>query len=294
MSRAVIITCAVTGGGDTGLKYPNVPVTPQQIAQAAIEAAKAGAAIAHIHVRDPQTGKPSMDGVLYREVVERIRDSGNDVLINLTTGPGARFYPGEDDPAKAGEGSVFKMPADRVRHIAELKPEICSLDMGSLNFGNYVFINTPKHLEAMAKAIQESGVIPELEVFDTGHIALSNSMLEKGLLPKSAMFQICLGISWGAPATSPMMMTMAQQLPAGMPWAAFGISRHEFPMVAQAAILGGNVRVGIEDNLYIERGKLAPSNAALVERAVAIIRSLGYDVASTAEARQQLGIGRNT
>ena len=292
MSKPVIITCAVTGGGDTGLKYPNVPVTPAQIAQAAIEAGKAGAAIAHIHVRDPETGKPSMDGALYREVVERIRDAGSDVLINLTTGPGARFYPGEDDPAKAADGTVFKKPAERVRHITELKPEICTLDMGSLNFGNYVFINTPKHLEAMAKVIMENGVIPELEVFDSGHIALTNSMLERGLLPKTAMFQICLGISWGAPATSAMMMTMAQQLPAGMPWAAFGISRHELPMVAQAALLGGNVRVGIEDNLYIERGKLA-TNAMLVERAVAILHSMGYSVASTAEARQQLGIGRN-
>ncbi len=294
MSRSVIISCAVTGGGDTGLKYPNVPVTPAQIAASAIEAAKAGAAIVHIHVRNPETGKPSMDLPLYREVVERVRDSATDVIINLTTGPGARFIPGDDDPTKPGEGTNYRRPEERVRHIAELKPEICSLDMGSLNFGPHVLMNTPKHIEAIAKVIRENGVVPELEVFDTGHIALANDMLERGALPKTALFQICLGISWGAPATPGAMAAMAQMIPSEMPWAAFGISRHEFPMVAQAALLGGHARVGIEDNLYLERGKLAPSNAALVERAAQILILMGYGIASAAEARRIIGIGRNS
>ena len=290
MQRKVMISCAVTGSADTPGRNPAVPVTPAQIAQSCVDAAKAGAAVVHIHVRNPQTTKPSMDGALYREVVERIRSSGTDVLINLTTGPGARFEHDPNDPSKAGPASTMRGPEERVRHIQELRPDICSLDMGSLNMGNRVFINTPAHLQTMAIAIREAGVLPELEVFETGHLLLAKKFIESGHVKGPGMFQICLGIAWGQPATPEAMMYMRNLLPAGSPWFAFGISLHQFPMVAQTVLLGGHVRVGLEDNLYLERGKLAPSNAALVEKAAHIIEELGDHVATPAEAREILGL----
>jgi uncharacterized protein (DUF849 family) len=290
MQRKVIISCAVTGSADSPGKNPAVPVTPVEIANSCIDAAKAGAAVVHIHVRDPKTTKPSMDGALYREVVERIRASGTDVLINLTTGPGARFEHDPDDPTKAGPASTLRGPQDRVRHIQELRPEICSLDMGSMNMGNRVFINTPAHLQTMAVAIREARVLPELEVFETGHLLLAKRMIETGHIKPPGMFQICLGIAWGQPATPEAMSYMRSLLPAASPWFAFGISLYQFPMVAQAVLLGGHVRVGLEDNLYLEKGKLAPSNAALVEKAASIIAMLGDNVATPAEAREILGL----
>src|SRR4051812_24565154 len=280
MQRKVIISCAVTGSADSPGKNPAVPVTPPQIAQSCIEAAQSGAAVVHIHVRDPNTTKPSMDGALYREAVERIRASGTDVLINLTTGPGARFEHDPDDPRKAGPASTMRGPAERVRHVQELRPDICSLDMGSLNMGSRVFINTPAHLQAMAAAIREAGVLPELEVFETGHLLLAKAMIEAGHIRPPGMFQICLGIAWGQPATSEAMSYMRTLLPPSSPWFAFGISLHQFPMAAQAVLLGGHPRVGLEDNLYLEKGKLAPSNAALVEKAAKIVEILGDSVAS--------------
>ena len=289
MQRKVMIACAVTGSADTPGKNPAVPVTPAQIAQSAIDAAKAGAAIVHIHVRDPQTTKPSMDVAHYREVVERIRGSGTDVLINLTTGPGARFAPGAEDPMKAGPATNLKPAAERVKHVVELRPEICSLDMGSMNMGGYVFVNTPSILESMAVAIGEAGIVPELEVFETGHLLLAKRMIETGHIKAPGMFQICLGISWGQPATTEAMTYMRNLLPQGSPWFAFGISLHQFPMAAQTVLLGGHVRVGLEDNIYLGRGQLAPSNAALVEKAVKIIEVLGDHVATPAEARKMLG-----
>jgi uncharacterized protein (DUF849 family) len=290
MQRKVIIACAVTGSADSPGKNPAVPVTPLEIAQSSIDAAAAGAAVVHIHVRNPQTTKPSMDGALYREVVERIRASGSEVLINLTTGPGARFVPGVDDPMKPGPGSKLVRPEERVRHVLELRPEICSLDMGSLNMGSRVFINTPAHLQSMAVAIRDAGVLPELEVFETGHLLLARRMIETGHIRAPGMFQICLGIAWGQPATPEAMTYMRNLLPPASPWFAFGISLHQFPMVAQAILLGGHVRVGLEDNLYLAKGKLAPSNAALVEKAANIIAVLGDSVATPAEARQILGL----
>ena len=254
MQRKVMISCAVTGSADTPGKNPAVPVTPQQIAQSAIDAAKAGAAIVHIHVRDPQTTRPSMDKALYREVVERIRASGIDVLINLTTGPGARFMPGVDDPLQLGPATNMKPPAQRVEHVMELKPDICSLDMGSMNMGGYVFVNPPSHLEAMAVAIRDAGVIPELEVFEAGHLLLAKRMIATGHIKPPGMFQICLGIAWGQPATPEAMHYMRGMLPPASPWFAFGISLHQFPMVAQAVLLGGHVRVGLEDNIYLGKG----------------------------------------
>ena len=292
MQRKIIISCAVTGSADSPGKNPAVPVTPEQIAKSSVDAANAGAAVVHIHVRNPQTTKPSMDGALYREVVERIRASGTDVLINLTTGPGARFEHDPEDPTKASPASTLRGPEDRVRHVVELRPDICSLDMGSLNMGSRVFINTPQHLQTMAVAIRDVGVLPELEVFETGHLLLAKRMIETGHIKPPGMFQLCLGISWGQPATPEAMTYMRNLLPPGSPWFAFGISLYQFPMVAQAVLLGGHVRVGLEDNLYLEKGKLAPSNAALVEKAAHIIEVLGDQVASPAEAREILGLPR--
>jgi uncharacterized protein (DUF849 family) len=289
MNRKVMIACAVTGSADTPGKNPAVPVTPAQIAQSAIDAAKAGAAVVHIHVRDPQTTKASMDIAHYREVVQRIRDSGTDVVINLTTGPGARFAPGADDPLKVGPGTNLKTAAERVKHVVELKPEICSLDMGSMNMGQYVFVNTPTILENMAVAIRDAGIVPELEVFETGHLLLAKRMIETGHIKGPGMFQICLGISWGQPATSEAMTYMRNLLPKDSPWFAFGISLHQFPMAAQSVLLGGHIRVGLEDNIYLGRGQLAPSNAALVEKAAKIVEILGDHVATPAEARRMLG-----
>jgi uncharacterized protein (DUF849 family) len=290
MKREVIITCAVTGGGDTVGKSPAIPVTPEQIANSSLEAAQAGAAIVHIHVREPDTGKPSMRLDLYRETVERIRAKNTEVLINLTTGAGGRFVPSPDDPARGGEGTTMKGPEERVRHIQELRPDICSLDVATMNFGEHVFMNTPAHLRRMAQLIAETGVKPELEVFDVGHLRLASRMIADGLIGAPSMVQICLGIPWGAPATSETMLFMRDQLPPSAVWASFGISRQQFPMAGQAVLFGGHVRVGLEDNLYIDQGTLAPSNAALVERAVAIINALDATPASPQAARRILGI----
>jgi len=290
MGRDVIISSAITGGADTVGKHPAIPVTPEQIATSSLEAAKAGAAIVHIHVRDPATGKASRELAHYRETVERIRGSGIDVIINLTTGPGAAFYPGQDNPAVGGPGTTLSRPEDRVRHIQELKPEICTLDIATLTMTERTFINTPAHLRVMAKLIREAGVLPELEVFDTGHIRLARKLLDEGALATPPMLQLCLGIPYGAPATPEAMIMMRDMLPQPCVWAAFGISMHQFPMVAQAVILGGHVRVGLEDNLYLERGVFAPTNAALVERAATIVRALGDRPATPVKAREILGL----
>jgi uncharacterized protein (DUF849 family) len=285
-----IITCAVTGGADTVPKHPGVPVTPEQIAKAVVDARDAGATIGHIHVRDPKTGKASQNVDYYREVVERVRASGCDILINLTTGPGSRFVPSDDDPKVGGPGTTMTAPLARVRHVAELRPDICSLDVGSMNFGETGFVNTPAHLRTMADAIAKTGVKPELEVFEPGHILLARKMIDDGQIGRPPLFQICLGIPWGSPATTESMLYMKNLLPTDAIWAGFGISRMEFPMVAQAVVLGGHVRVGMEDNLYIEPGVVTPGNGALVERAVSIVRLLGAEPASPAEARTILGL----
>jgi uncharacterized protein (DUF849 family) len=290
MARPVIITCAVTGGAASTKASPYVPVTPEQIANECIAAAEAGAAVTHIHVRDPKTGAGSMEFAYYREVVERIRDSGTNVLINLTTGPGAMFVPSPEDPRRAGSGSSVALPEARVAHIPLLKPDICTLDVATHNHSEHVFMNIPDHLRRMAKVINDAGIKPEIEVFDSGQVRLACDLIEKGHLKTPAMFQLCLGIAWTAPATTEAMLMMRNMLPPGSVWAAFGISRWQFPMVAQAVILGGHVRVGLEDNLYLERGKLSPGNAPLVERAVRIIESIGEKPATVEEARQILGL----
>jgi len=289
-NKSVIVSCAVTGGSDTVSKNPAVPVTPRQIADQCIEAAEAGAAIVHIHVRDPQTTGPSMDVALYAEVVEYLRASATDVLINLTTGIGARFDPGDDDPAVAGAGSNFKRPDERVAHVLALRPDLCSLDMGTLNFGDRAFINTAAHLREMARLVTAVGVLPELEIFEPGHLRLALDMMTRDLLPRNAFFQLCLGIPWGSPADPETMLYLRNSLPPAAEWSAFGVGPKQFPMAAQAMLLGGNLRVGLEDNLYLERGVLAPGNGALVEKAVRILGELGASPASPAEARKRLGL----
>ena len=290
MPTPTIITCALTGSADTAGKNPAVPVTPEEIATSGIEAARAGAAIIHIHVRDPETRLGSMNVGYYREVVERVRDSGIDVVLNLTTGPGARFVPGDPDPKTAGPGSTITTPERRVEHILALRPEICSLDMGSMNFGPHVFANIPAHLSKMAAHIREAGVKPELEVFEAGHIQLAAKMVADGAFDAPQLFQIVLGVPWGAPSTPEAMVFMRNLLPPGANWAGFGIGRAEFPFVALAAMLGGHCRVGLEDNLYLEQRVLAPSNAALVEKAVRILEVTGATVATSAQAREILGL----
>ena len=290
MARPVIITCAVSGVPPGVKPSPHAPVTPAQIANECLASARAGAAIVHIHVRDPQTGAPSMETALYREVVERIRASDKELLINLTTGAGGMFKPSAEDPRRATADSTLAQPERRVEHVLELKPDLCSLDIATMNFGQNAFINTPAHIKRMAELIRSAGVKPELEVFDTGHVRLACDLLDQGIIPRPPLFQICLGIPWGTPASAEAMLSMRNLLPADAIWASFGISRAEFPMVAQAVILGGHVRVGLEDNQYLERGKLSPGNAPLVERAVAIIRAIGERPATPAEARQILGL----
>lgn len=290
MSREVIITCALTGAGDTTRQSPAVPVTPEAIAREALAARAAGAAIVHVHVRDPETGAPSMKFEHYREVVERIRDAGSDVIINLTTGPGARFTPSAEDPRQATRESTITHPEARVEHVLRLKPEICSLDVATMNFGSHAFLNVPAHIERMAALVQDAGVKPELECFDLGHVRLARHLGEQGVIRGTAMFQLCLGVPWGAPATPETMLLMRDQLPSNAVWGGFGIARQHFPMVAQAALLGGHVRVGLEDNLYLAKDRLAPGNAALVERAVAIIESVGFVVATPRSARALLGL----
>ncbi len=287
MNREVIVACAVTGAGDTVGKHPDIPITPKQIATAAVEAAKAGAAVAHCHVRDPETGAPSRDTALYKEVVERIRDSQVDVVINLTAGMGGDWYPLDDDPAVGGPGSDMVGPLERLLHVDEIRPEICSLDCGTLNFADGVYISTPTMLRTMAAKIRDCGVKPELEVFDTGHLRFANQLVAEGLVDAPPLYQICLGIPWGAPADTAAMKNMVDMLPEGAVWAGFGISRMEMPMVAQAVLLGGHVRVGLEDNLYLDRGVFA-SNAQLVERAVNIIELMGARAVTPAEAREKL------
>ncbi len=292
MNKNVIITCAVTGSGDSVGKHPDIPVTPTQIADAAIEAAKAGAAVAHIHVRDPETGKASRRTDLFREVVERIRESDTDVIINLTTGMGGDLFFGPDDSPLD-----FQKPTDcvgqmeRIAHVEELLPEICSMDCGSFNYGggNYVYISTPDMLTMGAKRLQELGVKPELEVFEMGHISFARHLIDQGLLDSPPLFQVCLGIRWSAEANTAAFKAMVDHLPPDCNWAGFGVSAWEMPMVAQAMLLGGNARVGLEDNLYLEKGVLA-SNGQLVEKAANIISMLGGNVQSPAEARETLGL----
>jgi len=289
MNTDVIIACAVTGSGDTVGKHPAIPVTPEQIANAAIEAAKAGAAVAHCHVREPDSGKPSRRVELYEEVVERIRASDVDVIINLTAGMGGDYVPDEEDPTKGAPGTDLVNAVERLAHVEKIRPEICSLDCGTLNFGDSVYMSTPPMLRKMAKRIQELGVKPELEVFEMGHLRFANQLVAEGLVDAPPLYQICLGIPWALDADPDTMRIMRDKLPEGANWFSFGIGRTQMPMAATAAILGGNVRVGLEDNLYLDKGVFA-SNGQLVERAKEIVRLLGGRTLTPGEAREKLGL----
>ncbi|MBT2398284.1 3-keto-5-aminohexanoate cleavage protein [Streptomyces sp. ISL-100] len=291
MNEEVIITCALTGAADTVRKSPHVPVSPAQIARSAVEAAEAGAAVVHIHVRDPKTGEPSRDPRLYREVVERIKETGTDVVINLTAGMGGDLVIDPDEPLRHLPGTDLVSGLDRLPHVEDLLPDICTLDCGSLNFGDgsNLYVSTPDMLRTGAKRIQELGVRPELEIFDTGQLWFSKQLLAEGLLDDPTVFQLCMGIPWGAPADPGVLQSMVNMLPENAQWASFALGRMQMPWVAQSILLGGHVRVGLEDNLYLGKGNKA-TNAQLVERAVTITESLGARVATPDKARQKLGL----
>ncbi len=288
--RPTVITCAITGNLTKPEQTPHLPITPEQIANSALEAGRAGAAQVHIHVRDPANGKPSMEIALYDEVVRRIRAENRELIINLTTGPGGRFVPGEHDPRVAGPGTTLLAPEKRVQHIAELRPDVCSLDLNTMNSGSEVVINTPRNVRRMADIIREAGVKPELEIFDSGDIHLALDLIADGTLEGPGMWTFVTGVKYGFNATPETLMYARSLLPSGAFWSAFGVGRHEFPMLAAAWLLGGHVRVGLEDNIYLARGVLAPSNAALVERAARIVQDLGGRVATPQEAREMLNL----
>ena len=289
MNYEVIITCAVTGSGETAEKHPDLPKSPEQIAAAAIEAAEAGAAVAHIHVRDPQTGEAGRKLEWYQEVVERVRASSSDVVLNLTAGMGGDFMPDKEYPGKGGPGTDMATPDERLAHVKKLHPEICTLDCGTQNYSTTAYVSTPDMLREMAKLIQELGVKPEIEVFELGQIWFAKQLIKEGLIDEPPLFQLCMGIPWTAEANAENMLALRNMLPENSIWAGFGISRMQMPMVAQAMILGGNVRVGLEDNLYLKRGVLA-SNGQLVERAVEIIERLGGNIVSPQQTREKLGL----
>ena len=292
INRDVVLTCALTGAGDTVDRSEHVPVTPEQIANAAIEAAEAGASIVHVHVRDTETGKGGRDPAHFREVVERIKKSGTDIVLNLTVGMGAQLQLADEDPRKTGNETDLVSAEVRFRHIEELKPEICTLDCGSMNFGeDVVVVNRLMDLRWMAKRAQELGVKPELEVFDMGQMQHALTLIREGLIDDPPLFQFCLDIASGAPATAEAMLALRSMLPPGANWAAFGISRAEMPMVAQAMLLGGNCRVGLEDNLYLAKGVLA-TNGLLVAKAKHIVEELGGQVLTPEQSRDKFGLNK--
>ena len=284
-----ILSCAVTGNQTTLQQHPGLPCTPEQIANACIGAAKAGAAITHIHVRHSD-GRPSMDLAHYKEVVDRIRDSGTDVIINLTTGPGQRFIPSKEDPKVAAPGTTLMEPMRRVEHVIALKPEICTLDLNTMWSGSSAVINAPESITAMAQAMREAGSKPELEVFDSGDIQLAKMLLDQGVLDRPALFQIVTGIRFGFEQTPQTMAYARSMLPPDAIWAGFGIGRMAFPMLATAFLLGGHVRVGLEDAVNLRRGVLAPDNAAMCAKAAHIVDELGGALATVQEARELLGL----
>lgn len=290
MAKKTILTCPVTGNVTMPSQNENLPVTPTEIAQAAVNACKAGAAVAHIHVRDPETAKGSMDVNLYREVIDRIRDAGSDIIINLTTGEGQRFVPSEADPKIAGPGTTLAHPTLRSAHVKELKPEICTLDFNTMVNKTWTVINTPPTLEVMANIANEAGTKPEIEVFDSGDLNMAKDFIAKGILKPPVMFQFVMGINFGAAANPQTLAYLVSQLPDECIWAAFGIGKNSYPMLALSYLLGGHVRIGMEDTIYVSKGEMAKSNAQLVEKGVDIVEKLGGTMATPAEAREMLGL----
>ena len=292
MNPEVFVTCAVTGSAATQERSPHVPRSPERIAEAAIDAARAGAAIVHCHVRDPATGAPSRDRALYREVTERIRDAEVDVVLNLTAGMGGDLILGPPDaPLPPRAGTDLASAEERVAHLAECRPEIGTLDCGTMNFAeaDYVMTNTPGMLRAMGRLMTELGVKPEIEAFDAGHLWLARTLVAEGVLDDPALVQLCMGVPWGAPDDLGTFLAMVGNVPPGWAWSAFSLGRHQMPYVAAAVLAGGNVRVGLEDNLWLAKGRLA-TNAELVERAVEIVERLGARVLGPAAVRERLGL----
>ena len=297
MNTETFITCAVTGAGDTTARSPSVPVTPEQIAASALEAARAGAAVVHIHVRDPDTGQGSRDVELYRQVVEIIRGADVDPVINLTAGMGGDLVlGGPDTPLPLDEaGTDLAGAAERLAHVEALRPEICTLDCGTMNFaagGDYVMANTPEMLRAMARRIRELGVRPELEVFDTGQLVMVKDLIADGLIDDPVLVQLCMGIRYGAPDDPGTLLTLVNSLPAGTVFSAFSIGRMQLPYVAMAVLAGGNVRVGLEDNLYLGPGQKA-TNGELVQRATTILNAMNVRVLGPEEVRERLALSRD-
>ncbi|MBN9235813.1 NADPH:quinone reductase [Mesorhizobium hungaricum] len=296
MSRKVILTCAVVGENQYNKAHPNFPITPQQIADSALEAEQAGATAVHLHVRNPKTGDGTRDADLFLDMATRVRDNGVKAIMNVTCGGGGIFRPDPADESRAGPGSDVASAAERVRHIEMIRPEMCSIDVTTQNQldgeKEYVYLNTQATLRKMAKHFQELGVKPEIEVFAPGDVLLANKMLADGFFDQPPMYQIVMGTSWGLPATTETLLYMRSLLPPEAHWAAFGIARMQMPMVAQSVILGGNVRVGLEDNLYLKRGVFA-TNGELVARARTIIEFMGFEVATPDEARKMLGLRRH-
>lgn len=289
MNRKVIVTCAVTGAGDTTGRSEHVPITPEQIADNAIAAARAGASVVHIHVRDVETGLGSRDVALYREVVRLVRESDVDPVINLTAGMGGDLILDPGEPTKQLPGTDLVSALERLAHVEELRPEICTIDCGSLNFGegSQVYISTPDMLREGAERIKELGVKPEMEIFDTGNLWFANIMVEEGLIAPPPLYQLCMGIPYGAPVNAGLLHAMVNMLPKDAQWTSFAIGRDQLPWVAQSVLLGGHVRVGLEDNLYLSKGVKA-TNAQLTERAIQIVHDLGSSVATPDEAREIL------
>jgi len=288
----VFITCAITGSGSSQDRSHHVPRSPEQIANSAIAAAQAGAAIVHCHVRDPETGVPSRDLGLYREVTDRIRASDVDMVLNLTAGMGGDIVFGSpNSPLPLSNTTDMASATERVAHIAECLPEICTLDCGTMNFAeaDYVMTNTPGMLKAMGSMMEDLGVKPEIEAFDTGHLWLAKNLVEKGILKSPALVQLCMGIPWGAPNDLNTFMAMVNNVPNGWNWSAFSIGRNEMPYVAASVLAGGNVRVGLEDNLWLGKGELA-TNEALVARAVTIVEAMGSSIMGPTEVREKLGL----
>lgn len=285
----VMITCAITGNLTRPEQTPHLPITPEQIAESALGAAEAGAAVVHLHVRDPATGRPSMALEHYREVVDRIRDRNSELVLNLTTGPGGRFVPSEDEPSVAGPGTTLVRPELRVQHVAELRPQVCTLDLNTMNSGREVVINTPRNVRRMAAMIREAGVLPEIELFDSGDVALLHDLLADGSLRRPLLCSFVLGVSYGFQPSAETIVYARNLLPPDAQFTAIGVGRWMFPMVAQSYLAGGHVRVGLEDGVYLARGELARTNAELVAKARRIVEDLGGEVMTPAETKAMLG-----
>ncbi len=290
MQNTTILTCAVTGNLTQPNQTPHLPITPTQISDSCLEAADAGAAAVHIHVRDPDSGRPSMEVDLYAEVVGTLRKERPDLIINLTTGPGGRFIPSDEDPRVAASGTTLSVPELRVAHIAALRPDICSLDLNTMNSGDDVVINTRKNVSRMARIIRAAGAVPELECFDSGDLVLADRLIEDGVLEGPGLFTFVMGVQYAMPFAAASLAYAKSLIHRDAQWSAFSIGRHAFPAVAQSYLMGGNVRVGLEDTIYLNKGELAKGNRPLVAKARRIVEDLGGTLASSAQARVRWGL----